>query len=118
MEFRFTDEAKVRAEFAREPAKGSRSRRGRPRGQMVAGTEFQICHSPRRAAGCSSVVANSHHLVRLGWKPELNDLLTMIEHPYRLGGRGASTASNLVDAMSHDAPDLTHTCLACRKSAA
>jgi hypothetical protein len=28
-------------------------------------------------------VANSDHLAGLDWKPELSDLLTMIEHAYR-----------------------------------
>ncbi len=51
--------------------------------RMVAGTEFEIRHAPRRAGDPASVVANSDHLVRLGWKPELNDLPTMIEHAYR-----------------------------------
>jgi UDP-glucose 4-epimerase len=51
--------------------------------RMVAGTEFEIRHAPRRAGDPASVVANSDDLVRLGWKPELNDLPTMIEHAYR-----------------------------------
>ena len=50
---------------------------------MVAGNEFENCRAPRRAGDFGSVVANSDHLVRLGWKPELNDLPTMIEHAYR-----------------------------------
>jgi UDP-glucose 4-epimerase len=51
--------------------------------KMVAGTEFEIRHAPRRAGDPASVVANSDHLIELGWKPELNDLPTMIEHAYR-----------------------------------
>jgi UDP-glucose 4-epimerase len=51
--------------------------------RMVSGTEFEIRHAPRRAGDPASVVANSDQLVGLGWKPELNDLPTMIEHAYR-----------------------------------
>jgi UDP-glucose 4-epimerase len=50
---------------------------------MVAGTDFEIRHAPRRAGDPASVVANSDQLAGLGWKPELNDLPTMIEHAYR-----------------------------------
>ena len=50
---------------------------------MVARNEFEIRHAPRRAGDPPSVVANSDQLVRLGWKPELNDLPMMIEHAYR-----------------------------------
>jgi UDP-glucose 4-epimerase len=50
--------------------------------RTVSGTEFEIRHAPRRAGDPASVVANSDHLVKLGWKPELNDLPTMIEHAY------------------------------------
>jgi UDP-glucose 4-epimerase len=51
--------------------------------RMVSGAEFEIRHAPRRAGDPASVVANSDQLVKLGWKPELNDLPTMIEHAYR-----------------------------------
>jgi hypothetical protein len=49
MEFRFTDEAKVSAEFAREPAKGSRTRMDRPRGQD--GRRERIRDLTRAASG-------------------------------------------------------------------
>jgi UDP-glucose 4-epimerase len=51
--------------------------------KMVAGTEFEVRHAARRAGDPASVVANSDHLIKLGWKPELNDLPAMIEHAYR-----------------------------------
>ena len=81
--------------------------------RMVAGTEFEIRHAPRRAGDPASVVANSDHLVRLGWKPELNDLPTMIEHAYRWEQilaakstgrrlRGRSYAEEAKAAQRHD----------------
>jgi len=48
--------------------------------RMAAGTDFEIRHAPRRAGDPAVVVANSDELMKLGWKPELNDLPTMIEH--------------------------------------
>jgi UDP-glucose 4-epimerase len=50
--------------------------------RMVAGTEFEIRHAPRRAGDPASVVANSDQLMKLGWNPELNDLPKMIEHAH------------------------------------
>jgi UDP-glucose 4-epimerase len=51
--------------------------------RMVAGTEFEVRYAPRRPGDPASVVADSRQLATLGWKPELNDLPTMIEHAYR-----------------------------------
>ncbi|MDB5500848.1 MAG: UDP-glucose 4-epimerase [Tardiphaga sp.] len=51
--------------------------------RMVAGTEFEVRHAPRRAGDMASAVVNTDNLSGLGWKPELNDLPTMIEHAYR-----------------------------------
>lgn len=51
--------------------------------QMVAGREFEVRDAPRRPGDPGSVVADSHQLAKLGWKPELNDLSTMVEHAYR-----------------------------------
>jgi UDP-glucose 4-epimerase len=50
--------------------------------RMVAGADFEVRHAPRRPGDPASVVANSDNLIRLGWKPELNDLPTMIAHAY------------------------------------
>jgi len=50
--------------------------------RTVAGTDFEIRHAPRRAGDPATVVANSNRLVKLGWKPEWDDLATMIKHAY------------------------------------
>src|SRR3979411_1602918 len=44
-----------------------------------AGVDFEIRQAPRRAGDPASIVANSDQVMKLGWKPELNDLPTMIE---------------------------------------
>lgn len=51
--------------------------------RMVAGADFEVRYAPRRAGDPASVVASSDRLQKLGWRPELNDLPTMIEHAYR-----------------------------------
>jgi UDP-glucose 4-epimerase len=51
--------------------------------RKVAGTDFEVHYAPRRPGDPASVVADSSQLSRLGWKAELNDLPTMIEHAYR-----------------------------------
>lgn len=51
--------------------------------RRVAGTDFEVRDAPRRPGDPASVVADSNELSKLGWKPELNDLPTMIEHAYR-----------------------------------
>jgi UDP-glucose 4-epimerase len=48
--------------------------------RTVTGVDFETRRAPRRAGDPASVVANSDQLLSLGWKPELNDLLKMIEH--------------------------------------
>ena len=48
------------------------------------------------AIDLASVVANSDHLVGLCWKPELNDLSTMIEHPYRWRGWRDGSAGSVI----------------------
>jgi UDP-glucose 4-epimerase len=50
--------------------------------RMVAGVDFETRQAPRRAGDPASIVANSDQLMKLGWKPELNDLPTMIEHAH------------------------------------
>jgi UDP-glucose 4-epimerase len=47
--------------------------------RAVSGIDFEIRHAPRRAGDPAEVVANSDELMKLGWKPELNDLPTMID---------------------------------------
>jgi UDP-glucose 4-epimerase len=51
--------------------------------RMVAGREFEVRYAPRRPGDPAVVVADSRQLAMLGWKPELNDLPTMIEHALR-----------------------------------
>lgn len=51
--------------------------------RKVAGTDFEVRYAPRRPGDPASVVADSSQLSMLGWKPELNDLPTMIEHALR-----------------------------------
>ena len=50
--------------------------------RIVAGVDFETRQAPRRAGDPASIVANSDQLMKLGWKPELNDLPKMIEHAY------------------------------------
>jgi UDP-glucose 4-epimerase len=50
--------------------------------KIVVGADFEVRDAPRRPGDPASVVANSERLIKLGWKPELNDLPTMIEHAY------------------------------------
>ena len=50
--------------------------------RMVAGVDFETRQAPRRAGDPASIVANSDQLMKLGWKPELNDLPKMIEHAH------------------------------------
>jgi UDP-glucose 4-epimerase len=51
--------------------------------RMIAGKDFEVRYAPRRPGDPAVVVADSSQLATLGWKPELNDLPTMIEHAYR-----------------------------------
>ena len=48
--------------------------------RSVAGTDFEVRQAPRRAGDPASIVASNDQLVRLGWKPELDDLLLIIRH--------------------------------------
>jgi UDP-glucose 4-epimerase len=50
--------------------------------RRVAGVDFEIRQAPRRAGDPASIVANSDQLMKLGWRPELNDLSKMIEHAH------------------------------------
>jgi UDP-glucose 4-epimerase len=50
--------------------------------RRVAGVDFEIRQAPRRAGDPASIVANSDQVMKLGWKPELNDLPTMIKHAH------------------------------------
>ena len=48
--------------------------------RSVAGTDFEVRQAPRRAGDPASIVASNDQLVRLGWKPELDDLSLIIRH--------------------------------------
>jgi UDP-glucose 4-epimerase len=50
--------------------------------KSVAGVDFEVHQASRRAGDPASIVANSDRLMRLGWKPELNDLTTIVRHAY------------------------------------
>ena len=50
--------------------------------KIVAGVDFEVQQAPRRAGDPASIVANSDRLMRLGWKPKLNDLPTIVRHAY------------------------------------
>jgi UDP-glucose 4-epimerase len=50
--------------------------------KKVAGVDFEVRQASRRAGDPASIVANSDRLMRLGWKPELNDLPTIVRHAY------------------------------------
>src|SRR5260370_1903769 len=50
--------------------------------KKVAGVDFEVQHAPRRAGDPASIVANSDRLMRLGWRPKLNDLATIVQHAY------------------------------------
>jgi UDP-glucose 4-epimerase len=50
--------------------------------KRVAGVDFDVQQAPRRAGDPASIVANSDRLMRLGWKPKLNDLSTIVRHAY------------------------------------
>ena len=48
--------------------------------RSVAGTDFEVRQAPRRAGDPASIIASNDQLVRLGWKPELDDLSTIVRH--------------------------------------
>jgi UDP-glucose 4-epimerase len=50
--------------------------------KRVAGIDFEVRQAPRRSGDPVSIVANSDRLMRLGWKPALNDLQTIVQHAY------------------------------------
>jgi UDP-glucose 4-epimerase len=50
--------------------------------KKVADADFEVRPAPRRAGDPASIVANSDRLIRLGWKPQLDDLPTIIRHAY------------------------------------
>ncbi|WOH53891.1 UDP-glucose 4-epimerase GalE [Bradyrhizobium sp. sBnM-33] len=48
--------------------------------RSITGVDFEVHQGPRRAGDPASLIANNDGLVRLGWKPELNDLPTIVSH--------------------------------------
>ena len=48
--------------------------------RRVAGTDFEVRQAPRRAGDPASIIASNDQLVRLGWKPELDDLSVIVRH--------------------------------------
>jgi UDP-glucose 4-epimerase len=68
--------------------------------RMVTGVDFEIRQAPRRAGDPASIVANSDQLMKLGWRPELDDLPTMIEHAHNWESKliAATTVKLRVDS--------------------
>ena len=50
--------------------------------KTVTGIDFEVRQAPRRAGDPAAIVADSSRLSQLGWKPNLNDLTTIIRHAY------------------------------------
>jgi UDP-glucose 4-epimerase len=50
--------------------------------KTVAGVDFEVHQAPRRPGDPAAIVADSSRLSRMGWKPTLNDLPTIIRHAY------------------------------------
>ena len=50
--------------------------------RKATATNFEIRQAPRRAGDPASIVANSDQLMRLGWKPEFDNLPAMIQHAF------------------------------------
>jgi UDP-glucose 4-epimerase len=50
--------------------------------KRVAGFDFEVRRASRRSGDPVSIVADSSRLMRLGWKPVLNDLPTIVRHAY------------------------------------
>jgi UDP-glucose 4-epimerase len=48
----------------------------------VSGVSIEVKQVSRRAGDPASIIANSDELKRLGWKPLLNDLPTIVKHAY------------------------------------
>jgi UDP-glucose 4-epimerase len=46
----------------------------------VAGTDFEVRPAPRRAGDPASIIASNDQLVKLGWKPELDNLSVIVRH--------------------------------------
>lgn len=63
--------------------------------RRVARVDFEIRQAPRRAGDPASIVANSDQLMKLGWKPELNDLPKMIEHAHNWEKKLTAGASGI-----------------------
>jgi UDP-glucose 4-epimerase len=61
----------------------------------ITGVDFEIRQSPRRAGDPASIVANSDQLMKLGWKPQLNDLPKMIEHAHNWEKRLTAAGSQI-----------------------
>jgi UDP-glucose 4-epimerase len=50
--------------------------------RKVTGADFEVRQASRRAGDPASIVANSDELMKLGWKPLLNDLPLIVQHAY------------------------------------
>jgi UDP-glucose 4-epimerase len=50
--------------------------------KKVANVEFEVRQAPRRPGDPAAIIANSDRLIRLGWKPTLDQLTTIVRHAY------------------------------------
>jgi UDP-glucose 4-epimerase len=48
--------------------------------RTIAGADFDVRQASRRAGDPASIVASNNQLMRLGWKPELDDLSVIVQH--------------------------------------
>jgi UDP-glucose 4-epimerase len=48
--------------------------------RSISGVDFEIRQAPRRSGDPASIVASSEQLRKLGWKPELDNLTTIVRH--------------------------------------
>jgi UDP-glucose 4-epimerase len=46
--------------------------------KSIAGTDFEVRQAPRRPGDAAAIIASNEQLVKLGWKPELNDLSMIV----------------------------------------
>ena len=46
--------------------------------KSIAGTNFEVRQAPRRPGDAAAIIASSERLIKLGWKPELNDLSAIV----------------------------------------
>jgi UDP-glucose 4-epimerase len=61
--------------------------------RRIAAANFETRQAPRRAGDPASIVADNRQIMKLGWRPELDDLPKMIEHAHNWEKKQAEGAS-------------------------